>query len=166
MAMTACKECGHAVSTKAEACPSCGAKRPKKTSFVTWLVAFFIGVPLIVSIIGAFGSSPSPTTASKPTPRPPPDPKAEARFQMAALGLRALKQSMKNPASFQLTNAIAIGDDTFCYEYRATNSFNAVVPGHFVWVPSAKVSSESAAAWNKHCANKTGEDITYVRQTL
>lgn len=38
MALIKCKECGAEISTKAEACPKCGAKRPKPTSLVTWLI--------------------------------------------------------------------------------------------------------------------------------
>lgn len=42
MALVKCKECGAEVSTKANACPKCGAKAPKKTSLFTWLVLIFI----------------------------------------------------------------------------------------------------------------------------
>lgn len=42
MALTKCKECGAEVSTKANHCPKCGAKAPKRTSLVTWLVLVFI----------------------------------------------------------------------------------------------------------------------------
>lgn len=57
MALTKCKECGEQVSTKAETCPKCGAKRKKKTSLFTWLV-------LIVIVLVAIGtiSKPSSTT--------------------------------------------------------------------------------------------------------
>ena len=45
MALVKCKECGDKVSNKAKSCPSCGAKPPKKTSFVTW------GIILIISLV-------------------------------------------------------------------------------------------------------------------
>lgn len=41
MALKKCKECGKDISTKAESCPNCGAKQPKKTSLFTWLVLVF-----------------------------------------------------------------------------------------------------------------------------
>ena len=41
MAIVKCKECSHDVSTRAEACPHCGAKRPKPTSLFTWVVVIF-----------------------------------------------------------------------------------------------------------------------------
>jgi RNA polymerase subunit RPABC4/transcription elongation factor Spt4 len=53
MALVKCKECGEKVSTKAKACPKCGAKSPKKTSVVTWLV-------LVLIVAGVYGVSQSP----------------------------------------------------------------------------------------------------------
>lgn len=44
MALVKCKECGEQVSTKAKTCPKCGAKPPKKTSFLTWAVLVFIAL--------------------------------------------------------------------------------------------------------------------------
>lgn len=49
MALVKCKECGEEVSTKAKACPKCGAKAPKKTSLFTWLVVAFIVVAIFVA---------------------------------------------------------------------------------------------------------------------
>lgn len=43
MALKNCKECEHKISTKAETCPSCGAKQPKATSRATWLVLILVG---------------------------------------------------------------------------------------------------------------------------
>ncbi len=40
MALKKCKECGNSVSTKATACPSCGAILKRKTGCFTWLVFF------------------------------------------------------------------------------------------------------------------------------
>ena len=50
MALVKCKECGEEVSNKAKSCPKCGAKAPKKTSLLTWLV-------LILIILGIYASS-------------------------------------------------------------------------------------------------------------
>jgi hypothetical protein len=41
MALIKCRECGREVSSSAKSCPQCGAKLPKKTSFVTWAVLIF-----------------------------------------------------------------------------------------------------------------------------
>lgn len=51
MAMTQCRECGHQVSTKAEACPGCGAK-PKTSSFFFKLVVFGVLLIVVVFAVG------------------------------------------------------------------------------------------------------------------
>lgn len=56
MALVKCKECGEKISTKAESCPSCGAKPPKKTSMVTWLV-------LVLVIFVVYSAIQSPSTS-------------------------------------------------------------------------------------------------------
>ena len=59
MGTVACKECGKQVAKSAEACPHCGAFRRKRTSPVTWIVTFIIGVPLVIAIAsGLFFSTP------------------------------------------------------------------------------------------------------------
>ena len=58
MALVKCKECGEEVSNKAKSCPKCGAKAPKKTSLLTWLV-------LILIILGIYTSSQSTDSATK-----------------------------------------------------------------------------------------------------
>jgi hypothetical protein len=52
MALTKCRECGEQISTKAAACPKCGAAPKKKTSLFTWLVVAFIGFAVLGSITG------------------------------------------------------------------------------------------------------------------
>ena len=47
MALVKCKECGEQVSTKAKACPKCGAKPPRKTTRAAWMALFL--VVLVVS---------------------------------------------------------------------------------------------------------------------
>ena len=49
MALVKCKECGEKVSTKAKSCQNCGAKPPKKTSIVTWVV-------LALILFGVYGA--------------------------------------------------------------------------------------------------------------
>lgn len=57
MAMTKCKECGKDISTKAEQCPSCGAKVQKKlgvvSSIIVVVVIFFAGKVFIDFIFSA-----------------------------------------------------------------------------------------------------------------
>jgi RNA polymerase subunit RPABC4/transcription elongation factor Spt4 len=56
MALVKCKECGEKVSTKSKACPNCGAKPPKKTSFVTWGVLIII----LIALYGGWQKEPKP----------------------------------------------------------------------------------------------------------
>lgn len=60
MALVKCKECGEEVSNKAKSCPKCGAKAPKKTSLLTWLV-------LILIILGVYVSGQSTDKTTKPS---------------------------------------------------------------------------------------------------
>ncbi|MGO3346051.1 MAG: zinc ribbon domain-containing protein [Marinomonas sp.] len=65
MALVKCKECNEEISSKAETCPKCGAKPPKKTSLFTWLV-----LVIIVFVIYSVSQSPTSTrvaTKEKPS---------------------------------------------------------------------------------------------------
>lgn len=63
MAIVKCKECGSIVSTTAKACPTCGAKPPRRTSMLTWIVlAIFIFFGVKACVSGTGGSS-TPSTA-------------------------------------------------------------------------------------------------------
>ena len=89
MAMTKCKECGNAISTKADACPKCGAKQVR-TSGCAKVVLIFLGVMVFLAIVGQCSrdnSSNEPTNSSSatlptaapvaslaPTPPPAPEP--------------------------------------------------------------------------------------------
>ena len=53
MALKKCKECGNEISSKAEACPQCGAPQKKKTSIVTWFVLILI----LFGVVGAIFDS-------------------------------------------------------------------------------------------------------------
>jgi hypothetical protein len=75
--------------------------------------------------------------------------------------LRALKASTKNPKSFELHGATLMSDGTLCVEYRGTNSFNAVVPGH-----TAITAAGALVPWSEHRAGKSGRDFLYARQAV
>lgn len=48
MALVKCKDCGGLVSSKAKACPSCGAEAPRKSSFLS---RFFAGLVALFVIL-------------------------------------------------------------------------------------------------------------------
>lgn len=166
MALTTCAECGAQVSTSAKACPGCGAKPKKPTGLFTKLVAGFIGI-VFLQWIYTSATAPAktePVAVPKSAEQVAKEVKAEADFQRVVKGAKLLKANAKNPDSFKLESAILMPDDTICYEYRATNSFNAVVLERMT--VTAKGGSREATAWNQYCANKTGANMTHARQAL
>jgi len=82
------------------------------------------------------------------------------------LALRRLKAAMKNPDSFKLEEALRMPDGSLCLTYRATNSFNAVVPGYAVVNPAGAIVTSNmdgfAGRWNHACAHKAGDEVTYL----
>lgn len=94
----------------------------------------------------------------------------ERQFQRGVLIAKALRQSMKNPAAFQLERALLMPDKTWCLEFRSTNSFNAVVPGQLSAPPGGRAltldMSGGPAQWNRVCAGRTGDDLSYMRHAL
>lgn len=62
MTMEKCKECGNEISTKADACPKCGAKRPKRSGCGIVLIVCL----LIVTIASAINATKDYNTAAAP----------------------------------------------------------------------------------------------------
>jgi hypothetical protein len=102
--------------------------------------------------------------------------KENAALARAAAGAATLKRAMKNPDSFKLVSALQFPDGSVCYEYRGTNSFNAVITANAVLpaTTDALLSSEGGnrgqfvSAWNKHCASrgKSGEEMARLVDRL
>lgn len=63
MAVVNCKECGGQVSTKASACPSCGAKQPKRVGLLGWAFVLLFVLPLAWQFGKGFGTSESKPSA-------------------------------------------------------------------------------------------------------
>ncbi len=73
MALIKCRECGNDVSTKAEACPKCGAKRPRQTSLLTKLVGGFLAIGVIGAVFGHHDGGGSGAAAPVATASPAPN---------------------------------------------------------------------------------------------
>lgn len=161
MAIIKCRECGHQVSTTAKQCPSCGAKSFKPTSKLHLVFAALV-LGLVVKCTMDASDKPAPPAPVAKTPEQiQADAKKEADFQDAANKIRALKQVMKNPDSFELVEAVRIPGGTICVIYRATNSFNAKITEHKAITSGAKVVDYATA-----CHGKTGDNISSVRHAL
>lgn len=88
MAMITCRECGKEISSKAEACPNCGAKIPQKTSIFTWIVTVILGLSVVMVIVSP--DKPSleankPTATTKKATRPTIDKSAQMQQKRADL---------------------------------------------------------------------------------
>lgn len=94
----------------------------------------------------------------------------DARFQEGLLYARVLKKSMKNPDSFKLELVTRTAAGMFCFEYRATNSFNAIVPGRAFIGEGKSGSSDDgdgfAAQWNRHCGGRSGDNLSTVAYAI
>ncbi|ULK98890.1 hypothetical protein [Bradyrhizobium sp. I71] len=89
----------------------------------------------------------------------------QARFEQGSMYAIALKKSMKNPDSFKLEVARRTDDGIFCFEYRAANSFNAIIPGKALFGAGKAATSDQAGfapLWNKHCTKPAERFETIV----
>jgi len=145
-------------------------KAASKYRTAIYVIGGLLGMSLLSAIIaGVQGGKPAPAVA-------PPDSQAiaeaksakaqtERDYQTVKAGARRLKSSAKNPASFDLEQATLTQNGTLCYRYRATNSFNAIVPG--IYISAGNKSSTDPRDWAVHCAGMPGEDFAdRVRRVL
>jgi len=92
------------------------------------------------------------------------DEKFKAGFILATM----IRDGMKNPDAFNLEQAVRTDAGDWCFKYRSTNSFNAVVPGYTV-VTGGKSASDSdrgfQSLWKKHCS-VAGESFDTIGPTL
>ena len=84
----------------------------------------------------------------------------------AAAAAKMLKQAMKDPEAFSLTSLLLMPDGAACYEYRAKNSFGAILPGSAVLTTAGKMLTHEhngnafVNAWNKTCTVSGGEELS------
>lgn len=151
--------------------------------------ALGIGALVLIVWAGLFGQTPpkneTAATKNENSTLPPAELTEEQKIQAAAakakkeadeirwtrdvLAIRQLRKGMKNPDSFKLEEVLRMRDGTLCVTYRATNSFNAVIPGQSVITKDTILSSGAdkfQQVWAKSCAGKTGEDLKSIRWAL
>lgn len=130
------------------------------------LVALFA---VVISTIYYLQSPKDREVPAGPEQPPEQSAKEEIIFRWAVLSVRQIRDTMKNPDSFRLEQAIRMEDGTLCVSYRAQNAFNAVIPGKAVVTEKRIVTSdreEFAETWNRRCAQKAGTDMRYIRTAL
>jgi hypothetical protein len=145
-----------------------------------FVLKFGLIIGLMVVAVAAFTPAEKPTTPNTPSPQIAParakaDPtspgvigaeEANAKeLQRKAVILEKLWQlrnSMKNPDSFKLVDALEMKDGTLCIDYRATNSFNAIVPGRAVITNKNIIATghdQFVAQGNARCGGKVGNRL-------
>ncbi len=152
MALIKCKECGENVSSKAKACPNCGAKPPAQTSLFTWLVLFtilYLVLSPMLSDVGQLGMTPEERAAyqaQRETERQAErERKAQQEIKEKRKGfhclsdwdgshdgvVRFVKARLRDPDSFEHieTRISAVdenGQHTLIMQYRAANGFGGI----------------------------------------
>ncbi len=174
MALIKCAECGHDVSSDAKTCPGCGTAKfvpKKKGGAAVWIV----GSVIVLGIAGFAKQGDAPATAAvaQPAAAPAkPNPERDKQMQQAGAGALALKRAAKDPTAFELTSANLMPDGTACYEYRAKNSFGAIMPGSALKTAKGKLLVQEhdgntfVAAWNKACTKSGGTDLAPLMKRL
>lgn len=162
MALITCKECKSQISDSAAACPQCGAKPPKPTSRFTILIGglFAIGVAMSVFKTDETSKAPQKSVAQARADAILEAARREARDD-AISKARSIKDSMKNPASFELVKLTKHTDGTVCVLYRGTNSFNAVVTELKAITKAGKVLDKAGA-----CSSAVEQDFTYLKRSI
>ena len=157
MALVVCKECGSKVSTDAKACPSCGAKPPKRTR-VGSLVVAGLASALMFSCIYTQNEADQKRAAQEAAKTPAQREaeaaaarQAQARVALAKITRQMLAQSVRDPDSLVIESLQVQGEAKHaCVQYRAKNGFGGVNREQAVLVGTAFKSD--AATWNRLCA--------------
>lgn len=152
MALTKCKECGGQLSTDAEACPGCGAKRPKRTSTLTWVIGGFFLFAIIAGIT-AKSKDTTPADAATASARQAEDAADTKRYQAATASADALKQAARDPDSLKFESiGVSVDAKVVCATYRARNGFGGMNRDAAIFVRD-QGQTATTAAWKKNCGN-------------
>lgn len=163
MSLISCEECGHQVSDAATACPHCGAKPRRKVGLGGWIIAaILLAFVVKCTTIGMerderAAAIEASKSAEQRAAEAAAKAAAEKRHQAAAQALITIKKSLRDPDSVQWEE-ILVSDDAkiMCIVYRAKNGFGGYTRGNIAIANGT--ASDSAAAWNKHCAGKQLND--------
>lgn len=185
MAIIQCKECKHEVSSEAKSCMNCGVKlRPPKKPMSLLMKIFLgvIGLGFLASFIGSNNKNHDSKKAEEQrvaalTPQQVEAEKAaklkrDTQLQLAGAGAVALKRAMKDPEAFELKSLVVKPNGVACYEYRAKNSFGAILPASAVLASNGKLLTSERDSnlfvknWNKDCTPAGGDEIADLVKRL
>jgi hypothetical protein len=85
--------------------------------------------------------------------------KRNQEFQVIVSQIRAVRASLHNPASFELVQAVKVGE-ALCVTYRGSNAFGGIVTNSVAIVGDKKVN------YGRYCDDKAGEDFTHARRAI
>ncbi len=178
MALKPCSECRKEVSTAAKACPHCGKQWPtgRPTGFLTYVVGGIIAFFVLGMVINSLSPTTTTSTTSSAASSAPGTAAKQAqetaeqrRGINAAIGARALKAMMRNPASFELIQALAMPNGWTCFKYRSQNGLGGMdVQQAFSigGMVETHVASDFNKGWNHACGGRTGADVTTYTKYL
>lgn len=158
MALVNCHECKKEISSEAKACPHCGAAPPKGIGIGGWFLIVVVGAVAYSATKGGGESTPAPKPASEAEKR------ADDELNRAIAAATLLKQATKDPSSFKLESLLLFSGGAACYEWRAKNSFGAIVPAKAVFTPpgsmltSDRDGNRFVRAWNQTCTKADGQE--------
>ena len=89
---------------------------------------------------------------------------AAAELRGVVILLKAFKETLNDPSSFDVKSALKMDDGTLCLEYRARNAFNALIFQRTVIRDSRLLPGVDD--WNKYCAGKRGEEFERAKRYL
>lgn len=171
MAVVKCKECGGQVSTKAKTCPTCGAKAPKQTSRLTWLILICI---LGLVALAAFSPKP-PLKSAEQIAQEAAQAKKQAeadavrqkerdaeqvKYSAIAAGKAAIVKRLNDPESAKFGQVVFREPGFVCGYVNAKNGFGGYTGEKgFITLGSAEMSwfegdKDFEKVWNKNCASK------------
>ncbi|MFZ3088021.1 MAG: zinc-ribbon domain-containing protein [Methylotenera sp.] len=133
MALSKCKECGKEVSSKAEACPHCGAPIKKQQKQYGCGTLILLGI-IVMVLISVFSSNDTSTSSVPKTPEEIRKAEIEKHFSAwdgSHRGLtEVIKKSMNDPNSYEHEKTVFWdkGDHLIVKTtFRGKNAFGGVV---------------------------------------
>lgn len=162
MALIACHECKNPVSSEAPACPHCGAK-PRKPAKGISPLAFIAVVVAGYAVFALALNGAADSTGNRPA-KSTADAQADKELNLAIAAGSVLKKYAKDPSSFKMESFLIFPGGATCYEYRAKNSFGAIVPGKAVFEPPGTMLTSGSdgktfvKSWNAVCTRAGGQE--------